>query len=135
MRTIAVAFTLLLGLLAGHAAAANTPATISGATTIDAEGAYQLFRQGARFIDVRQPKGFDMGRVPGAINLPLHGGFDAMSLGMVAKTDDELVIYCGGPRCPLSSKAVEQAVSWGYRKVYFFRDGLPGWQKAGYPVE
>jgi len=137
MKTIAVSITLLISLLAGTgiATAANVPTTITGATTVDADAAYRLFRQGALFVDVRKPKGYDMGRVPGAVSLPLHGGFDHERLGALASTDDKLVIYCGGPRNPLSARAVEKAVSWGYRSVYFFRDGLPGWQKAGYPVE
>lgn len=33
-----------------------------------------------------------------------------------------------------ASLAVGKAVDWGYRKVYYFRDGFIGWRAAGYPV-
>ena len=39
-----------------------------------------------------------------------------------------------GPRCLLSSKACAKAVGWGFEKVYYLREGLPGWKAAGYPV-
>ncbi len=34
-----------------------------------------------------------------------------------------------------SSNASEQAVAWNFERVYYFRDGIPAWQEAGYPVE
>jgi rhodanese-related sulfurtransferase len=39
-----------------------------------------------------------------------------------------------GPRCLRSSKACVKAVGWGFEKVYYLREGLPGWKAAGYPV-
>ncbi len=116
-------------------AATESPQSVSGAVTVDVEAANQLFRKGALFIDVRTPKGYDLGRVPGAINLPLKTDFDNDQLATLAAPDDNIVIYCGGPRCPRSAKAVSKAVGWGYRHVHYFRDGLPAWQQAGYPVE
>ena len=113
----------------------QAPLTVVGATTVDVDDAYRLFREGALFIDVRMPKAFDMGRVPGAINLPLASGFTPENLASHAMPTDTIVIYCGGPHCPLSARATGKAVSWGYRRVYFLRAGLPGWKKADYPVE
>ena len=48
--------------------------------------------------------------------------------------DEEVVIYCHGPSCGHSSIACANAVSWGYTKVYYFRDGFPGWKAAGHPT-
>jgi 3-mercaptopyruvate sulfurtransferase SseA len=30
--------------------------------------------------------------------------------------------------------ACAEAVGWGYEKVYYLREGWPGWQAAEYPV-
>ena len=30
--------------------------------------------------------------------------------------------------------SVVDAVKWGFKKVYYFRDGFPGWQGVGYPI-
>ncbi len=129
---------ILLLAVAGMALPAplpQAPLSVAGATTIDVDDAYRLFREGVLFIDVRMPKSYDMGRIPGAINLPLASVFTAENLASHATPDDAIVIYCGGPHCPFSAQGTGKAVSWGYRRVYFLRAGLPGWKKAGYPVE
>jgi len=138
MRTKGLFLLALLFALTGPAFPASlpqAPLTVSGATTIDIDAAYRLFRNGALFIDVRKPKAYEMGRIPGAISLPLASSFTAENLATHAAANDAIVIYCGGPRCPLSARASGKAVSWGYRRVHYLRAGLPGWRKAGYPVE
>jgi PQQ-dependent catabolism-associated CXXCW motif protein len=42
-----------------------------------------------------------------------------------------LVIYCHRS-CWLSWNAAKRAISYGYRNVYWFRDGIEGWKAAGY---
>ena len=61
--------------------------------------------------------------------------FDEEALSAEVATDEAVVFYCSGVRCPRSAKASEQALGWGYTKVYYFRDGFPAWKQAGYPVE
>jgi PQQ-dependent catabolism-associated CXXCW motif protein len=42
-----------------------------------------------------------------------------------------VVIYCHRS-CWLSWNAAKRAISYGYRKVYWFRDGVEGWKAARY---
>jgi PQQ-dependent catabolism-associated CXXCW motif protein len=42
-----------------------------------------------------------------------------------------LVIYCHRT-CWLSWNAAKRAISYGYRNVYWFRDGIEGWKAATY---
>ena len=49
--------------------------------------------------------------------------------------DEDVVFYCSGVRCPRSSAGATRAVAWGYKKIYYFREGFPAWKNAGYPVE
>jgi len=116
-------------------AAKNSPMEIPGAKTIDAVMAKQLFDLKVPFIDVRKNSDFEAGRVPGARHLELKKVFNEKALGKVVGKGDEVVIYCNGSSCMRSSKACAKAVEWGYTKVYYFRDGMPAWQSAGYPVE
>ena len=44
-----------------------------------------------------------------------------------------IVIYCH-ERCWLSWNAAKRAVSYGYRNVYWFPDGIEGWKEAGHPT-
>ena len=112
-----------------------SPEVIAGSTTIDAAKAKQFFDRGLPFVDVRKDKDWKAGRVPGAIHLELKKVLNKESLTKVVKKNDEVVIYCNGPKCMRSSKACTKAVAWGFTKVYYFRGGFPAWQTAGYPVE
>lgn len=129
------AFTLLTGTPLFAAESPDSPEIVAGAITIDATQAKKLFDEEATFIDVRKDKDWMVGRIPGAIHLELKSDFTSTSLGELVKKDDIVVIYCNGSKCLRSSKASAQAVEWGFDKVHYFRDGLPAWRAAKYPVE
>ena len=112
-----------------------SPETVSGATTVDAAKAKELFDQEVLFVDTRKDKDWDAGRIPGAEHLDVKKALTAESLGAVAGKDEPVVMYCNGHNCLRSSHAAAMAVEWGYSKVYYFRDGFPAWKDAGYPVE
>jgi PQQ-dependent catabolism-associated CXXCW motif protein len=44
-----------------------------------------------------------------------------------------IVLYCH-PRCWLSWNAAKRAVSFGYSRVYWYPDGIEGWEEAGKAV-
>jgi PQQ-dependent catabolism-associated CXXCW motif protein len=48
--------------------------------------------------------------------------------------DQPIVIYCLAD-CWMSWNAVKRAASYGYTKLYWYRDGTDGWSDAGLPVE
>lgn len=137
MKTLIYALSFVFAIAGAEAALAakESPMEVSGAQTVDAATAKQLFDKGVTFVDVRKDSDFEAGRVPGAHHLELKKVFTDESLGKVASKGGEVVIYCNGHSCMRSSKAAAQAVEWGYSKVYYFRDGLPAWQSEGYPVE
>jgi sulfur-oxidizing protein SoxY len=45
--------------------------------------------------------------------------------------DHPVVVYCH-ERCWLSWNAAKRAIRYGYRKVYWFPDGIEGWRAAGF---
>jgi len=117
-------------------AADVSPKTIDGATTVSAADAKALFDNEALFVDVRKDSDWDAGRVPGAVHLDNKKGiFTEASLSAEIGKDEKVVIYCNGEKCPRSAKGSKSAVSWGFTKVFYFRDGMPAWKSAGYPVE
>jgi hypothetical protein len=67
------------------------------------------------------------------------GMFTEASLGQVAEKNQEVVIYAwhfeDGPWYERASESCKRAVSWGFKKIYYFLDGYPGWKAAGYPSE
>ncbi len=127
---------LLLFLFSPTAYSAGvSPQTIAGAITVDTTKAKQLFDQGVLFVDVRRDSDWDNGRVPDAAHLELKKVFSKESLSEEAGVNEPIVIYCNGEKCMRSSKATTLAIEWGFKKIYFFRDGFPAWKQASFPVE
>ena len=128
-------FAAALFFVAGTALAGESPTSVSGATTVDAAKAKELFEAGALFVDPRRDSDWEAGRIPGAVHLELKKVFSEESLAAECGKDEAVVFYCNGPKCPRAARASEKAVAWGYSKVYYFRDGFPAWTAAGNAVE
>ncbi|MGB5278251.1 MAG: rhodanese-like domain-containing protein [Gammaproteobacteria bacterium] len=133
-------FVILLVVLAtalpGHAGDDDyrAPESVEGATTVTAAQVKELFDAGVVIVDVRNPRLYARRHIPGAQHLDLKDVFSEASLAAVVNKDEPLVIYCSGVKCTRSSRASARAVSWGYKKVYYFRGGIVEWRDAGYPV-
>ena len=119
------------------AVSANTlsPEKIDGAKNVDAAQAMELFNKGVLFVDVRKDSDWEAGRIAGAEHLELKKVFSEATLSEIAAKDQEIVIYCNGPKCMRSSDACAKAVSWGFTNVHYFRGGIPEWIAADYPTE
>ena len=132
---IRIAGIALLTLLAGTALAKESPLTVDGATTVDTAKARALFDQEVAFVDARKDSDWEAGRIPGAIHLDVKKALSEESLGAEVRKSEPVVFYCNGHKCLRSSKASAMAASWGWKKVYYYRDGFPAWKAAGNPVE
>lgn len=111
------------------------PEHVPGAQTIDTHSAKLLFDQGTVFIDVRKQQDYDTGHIAGAHHLPVAGDFNEQNLAALVLKENPVVIYCNGIHCMGSSKAAQQAVAWGWTRVYYYRDGMPGWKLHHYPID
>jgi PQQ-dependent catabolism-associated CXXCW motif protein len=74
--------------------------------------------------------GVGVGEVPPAVDDFFRQRLAAATGGDPAR---RLVIYCHR-MCWLSWNAAKRAIHYGYRHVYWFRDGIEGWQAAGLPT-
>ena len=97
VRAITASVITLLLVLGLAAEAKESPMEVAGATTVDAAAAKTLFDRGIPFVDVRGNKQWRIGHIPGALVLDLITGLSEASLMKVAKKNDEVVLYCGGP--------------------------------------
>lgn len=109
--------------------------SVDGATKITLATAQAMRERGVTFVDVRAPKDFARGHMPGAHNINVQLVLSRETLGAVAGKDDEVVFSCHGKYCPDSAMATAKAVLWGYKRAFYFADGYPAWKEAGYPVE
>jgi PQQ-dependent catabolism-associated CXXCW motif protein len=134
---------------------APTPSTLHGGTVVHVEDVGTLLRQGqAVVIDVSNTPRRPAELAPGAPWLPLpHRAIsDALWLpgvgaGALSQEVDDfyrsrleratagnfdvpLVVYCH-EKCWLSWNAAKRAIAYGYRRVFWFPEGIEGWTAAG----
>ena len=117
-----------------------SPTSVDGATTVDSAKAHELWKARAWFVDPRKPEQYEAGRIPGALNIEYDPGtpnqqLTADSLAAEVPKNEAVVFYCNAEGCDRSSWGAALAAEWGWTEVYYYRDGFPGWTKAGYPVE
>jgi PQQ-dependent catabolism-associated CXXCW motif protein len=137
---------------------APTPATVAGGTVLDTIAARELWKSGnAVWIDVlpapRRPANLPASTVwmplphrdiPGSLWLPnvgrgmlsreLEGYFrDHLEAATQRRRDAAVVFYCLAD-CWMSWNAAKRAASWGYWRVYWYRDGTDGWEAAKLPL-
>ena len=99
---------------------------------IDAPGVKALMEKGeALVVFPLSPMEFDHEHIKGSVNITP----EMMEYELPADKTKPLIFYCLGVKCVASWRAAEKAVALGYKNVYAFREGLPGWEKAGYPLE
>ncbi len=90
-------------------------------------------------VDVRPPKEYAAGRIPGSINMPADNFVQDMSK---LPKDRTILLYeggqsSGGDICAVSRAAGRALLENGFsfERVKVYQDGLAGWQKAGQPIQ
>jgi rhodanese-related sulfurtransferase len=97
-----------------------------------AEATRLVNRENAVFLDVREPKEYEGGRLPGAIHIPLSqlaGRTNELS----KLASRPVVAYCdSGRRSRMAGGALGKA---GFQAVYSLEGGILAWKKDGLPLE
>jgi len=102
-----------------------------GVELVDRDALLRRLRSGeAMLLDVRPREEYVAGHIPGAVSVPVEEL--ASRLGEISK-DQEVVAYCRGPYCMLSSDAVRLLSRRGYR-ARRLEDGVLEWRAAGLKV-
>jgi rhodanese-related sulfurtransferase len=114
----------------------RAPESVEGTTRVSAEAVVELVTTlpNLVIIDSRHEEEFAKGHIEGAINLLDVHMQRADLLRLARKPDTPLLFYCNGEYCPRSANAAKNAVAWGYRRVYWFRDGWQAWTDKQLPV-
>jgi thiosulfate/3-mercaptopyruvate sulfurtransferase len=96
--------------------------------------------RGLILFDLREPRDFAIGHLPGALSLPFLHFPEDFGKAVTARWPGAdratmpLVLYCYGIDCVRSRKAGARAASLGFRDVLWFRGGVEEWRQAGYPL-
>lgn len=112
------------------------PENISGATTVDSGGVFDVFTKfdDLVIIDSRKKRDYDAGHVEGATRL-IDVETDGASLAEVIPTKQTPVLfYCNGPKCGRAANSVKIAVEQGYEDIYYYYKGMNDWKDQGLPL-
>lgn len=103
-------------------------------------------------IDSRVPEWFAKGSIPGAVNVPFVtledsnpyrddilralGATQTASGGLDFTNAMELALFCNGPWCEQSPRAIRDLLAAGYPadKLHYYRGGMQAWQQLGLTV-
>jgi rhodanese-related sulfurtransferase len=110
------------------------PKNVDGAITIDSKEAYNMFMKNDKFLDVRPIRFLSSGKIKNSLHLFVDE-FTQEKIEKIVNKKENLIIYCNGQSCPLSSKAIIKLKSYGYTQLYYYRDGIPAWKYYKLPIQ
>jgi rhodanese-related sulfurtransferase len=87
-----------------------------------------------QFWNVLTDQYFKGENISGSRRVPLDKvGSEVRSMNLPKST--AIVVYCGGPECPMSRLAAEKLIKFGYDNVRAYEGGLEEWKTAGFATE
>jgi hydroxyacylglutathione hydrolase len=89
--------------------------------------------EGAVVLDLRPPRPFAMGHVPGAINMQFNRADLADRVDLVLPKTQQLLIHA--EPSPIATTAVRILSDAGFMTLGHLEGGLAAWRGAGFPVE
>jgi len=104
--------------------------------TIGHETVKRMWESGeALIVEVLDRPYFRKFHLPGAVNIPVSGDFDAEILRRAPDRDRPIVVYCLDRACDASRRAAARLEALGYTAVYDYEGGKVDWRDAGLPTE
>lgn len=86
---------------------------------------HELLKQkDLQVVDVRTPKEYDLGKIPGAINIDYWAGDFASQASHLDK-DKPVAVYCAAGR--RSAKAASKLKEMGFNRIYDLDGGMRAW--------
>jgi rhodanese-related sulfurtransferase len=113
----------------------NTTTTEAHVKTVSTQELRDLLKNNPpiQFWNVLTDEYFRGENISGSRRVPLDKvGSEVRGTNLPRNT--EIVVYCGGPKCPMSRLAAEKLIKLGYDNVRAYEDGLEGWKGAGFPI-
>jgi rhodanese-related sulfurtransferase len=124
------------GVFAESSSAAAPSIPGAGPALISAEEAKALFESGgATFIDSRYEFDFNLGRIKGAINIPLKDFAERKAVLSGIARERIVVAYCDGADCNSSLELAAMLQAEGFTNVRVFFGGWREWVALQLPTE
>jgi rhodanese-related sulfurtransferase len=112
------------------------PASLPGIQVISGEEAYKMWKaKSAVFLDNRIKVQYETERIAGAEWFFCDDLLKNPSLANRLDKNKAYVMYCNGITCWRSPSTAMMLQHLDFKKIYWYRDGLPDWKKRGHPTE
>ena len=108
-----------------------------GLPAVSLKQAKEFFANGeALFVDARDPDFYELGHIPGAVNLPVSD-FDSVfpKLKEQLLEAPRVIVYCDGASCEMSVDLTEKLLLAGLPNVEIFTGGIQQWEATGQQME
>ena len=107
------------------------------APEVTVDEAKQAFEEkSALFLDARPPEVYAKGHLPGSLNLYSEEFEDYYPLlEDQIKSADRVIAYCDGGKCGRAPEIAGRLLELVDVPVFVFKEGHPGWTKAGLPTK
>lgn len=98
-------------------------------------------QKGGAVIDTRQTRYYeDNGHIPTALSAPWQTVVEDVQdyiKNKVLTKDSVLALYCNGPQCPATPKAIHLLIEsgWPAERLLYYRGGIMDWVSLGLPIE
>ncbi len=100
-----------------------------------AEAHEMLGAGSATFIDTRNADDYSEGHIPSSISFPYHDFSNTYPrVRDRLPKSDRYLIYCYGSHCGLAMRLAKRLLRDGYENLIVMREGMAGWEAAGYEV-
>ena len=124
---------LLIGLMAAEKPATAPATRPAGRRDVGVEEFERLWKdKKGMVLDVRTPKEFEAGHIPGAVNIDVNSPEFDKKVAELDKDKTYLVHCASGVR---SVRACERMNRLDFKQLINLQGGIKAWEKAGKPVE
>ena len=87
-------------------------------------------------LDVLAPASYEARHIPTAKSAPVGDpDFMEKAQALIPSKETPVAAYCSSAQCGASPRAAGMLADAGYTNIYHYKDGLAGWQNAGYSFE
>lgn len=126
----------IMAMKADAEAKKEMPASLPGIQIISGAEAHKMWSaKSAVFLDNRVKVQFETEKIPGAQWFFCDELMQNPSLADKLDKNKAYVVYCNGVTCWRSPAVAMMLQHLGFKKIYWYREGLPDWKKRGYPTD
>jgi rhodanese-related sulfurtransferase len=111
------------------------PASLEGIPSVNGDEVKALMAKGVTILDNRIKSQYDTEKIEGAKWFFCDDLLKNPAMSDSLDKEKDYVLYCNGIKCWRSPAVAIMLQDRGFKKIHWYREGIPDWKKRGYPTE